>query len=164
MDIQQCWAHYIKADQLLEQGHWPEAHYLFEQVLRHMPEHLQKAVKDTNTKLCQFTCLVTGIRDAAVSQSQILNRMGQYQDAYNILNQTYALVQFIAIEPSHLVRSTQALLNQQSDDLFSHMAAFCASQRNAHWLLEFELVQKAHHYFDTLKSQPSFSASAQRIN
>lgn len=151
MELQQCWSHYLKADQLLEQGHWPEAHYLFEQVLTHLPEHIHSALNNQETKPCQFTCLVTGIRDAAVAQSHILNRMGQYEQAFNTLNQTYALLQFVSLEGSDLIRTIGCILIKHCDDLLQHMAAFCSSQRNARWMLELETVQKAHHHFDALK-------------
>ncbi|WP_260260334.1 hypothetical protein [Vibrio intestinalis] len=164
MDLQQCWTHYLKAEQLLEQGHWPEAHYLFEQVLSHMPEHVHQALNNKETKPCQFSCLVTGIRDASVSQSQILNRMGQHQAAFETLNQTYALLQFISIEPSDLVRTTDHILRKHSEDLLRHMGAFCSAQRNAQWMLEFEQVQKAHHHFDALKYQGSVHDHSQVIN
>ncbi|MDA0149575.1 tetratricopeptide repeat protein [Vibrio sp. LaRot3] len=164
MDLQQCWTHYLKAEQLLEQGHWPEAHYLFEQVLSHMPEHVHAALNNKETKPCQFSCLVTGIRDASVSQSQILNRMGQHQEAFDTLNQTYALLQFISIEPSDLVRTTDHILRKHSEDLLRHMGAFCSAQRNAQWMLEFEQVQKAHHHFDSLKYQGSNHDHSHVIN
>lgn len=151
MDLQQCWAHYLKAEQLLDQGHWPEAYRLYEAVLAHLPSHLQQALLDSNTKPCQFKCLVTGLRDAAVSQSEILNKMGQHQQAFDLLNQTYAQLQFVSIESFELVQATQQTIHNRCEDLLRHMGAFCSAQRSAQWMLEFENVQKAHHYFTNLK-------------
>lgn len=164
MDLQQCWTHYLKAEQLLEQGHWPEAHYLYEQVLSHLPTHLQSALHDCNTKPCQFSCLVTGLRDAAISQSEILNKMGQHKKAFDLLNQTYAQLQFVSIEDIRLVQATHQILEQQCNDLLRHMGAFCGAQRSAHWMLEFEQVQKSHHYFTTLKAHNSAMESAYTLN
>lgn len=42
MNIEQCWMRYLKAEQLMEQGHWPEAHRLYEDVLNHLPSHIHK--------------------------------------------------------------------------------------------------------------------------
>ncbi len=103
MNLQQCWTTYLQAEKLLEQGHWPQAHYLFEDVLHHLPHHIQHATHDENTKPCQMSCLIAGLRDAAVYQSEILNNMGQYQRAFEVLNQSYALLQFMSIEESDLV-------------------------------------------------------------
>lgn len=164
MDLQQCWTHYLKAEQLLEQGHWPEAHYLYDQVLNHLPTHLQHAVTDENTKPCQFSCLVTGLRDAAVSQSEILNKMGQHQQAFDLLNQSYAQLQFISIETFDLVNATQHIIHKQCEDLLTHMGAFCSAQRSAQWMLEFEGVQKAHHYFTTLKQYNAVMEQSHIIN
>ncbi|OLQ86384.1 hypothetical protein BIY22_12110 [Vibrio panuliri] len=151
MDLKQCWNHYLKAEQLLEQGHWPEAQYLYDLVLSNMPTHIQESANNSATKPCQFVCLVSGYRDAAVSQSQILNKMGQYQAAFDCLNHAHALLQFLSIEQNDLVRATEHLITKASDDLLRHIGAFCSSQRNASWMFEFELLQKAQHYFDTLK-------------
>ena len=52
------------------------AHYLYEQVLNHLPTHLQEALLDDETKACQFSGLIEGLSDAAISQAEILNRMG----------------------------------------------------------------------------------------
>lgn len=164
MDLQQCWTHYLKAEQLLEQGHWPEAHYLYEQVLGHLPSHIQSAIHNEGTKPCQFSCLLTGLRDAAISQSEILNKMGQYQQAFDLLNQSYALLQFLSIESCELVRATHHVLDRNSEELLRHMGAFCSAQRNAQWLLEFEHVQKAHHHFSALKTYNTATESARVIN
>ncbi|MGY3571281.1 hypothetical protein [Vibrio paucivorans] len=164
MDLQYCWASYLKAEQLLEQGHWPEAHRLFEEVLQHMPTHIQQAMEDEETKPCQFVCLVSGLRDAAVSQSEILNKMGQQQQAFDTLNQSYGLLQFVSIEQTQLVQTTTSILHKHSEDLLNHMAAFCSAQRNAQWMLELEHVQKAHHYFTTLKHHNDFMTHAPVLN
>ncbi|MGD8110096.1 hypothetical protein [Vibrio sp. NTOU-M3] len=164
MDLHQCWAHYLKAEQLLEQGHWPEANYLFEQVLNHMPGHIQTALHSEETKPCQFVCLLTGLRDAAISQSEILNRMGQQQHAFDVLNHAYALLQFISIETLPLVESAANILHKHSEDLMKHLGAFCSAQRNAEWMLEFEHVQKAHHHFSALKSYQPESCYSHVVN
>ncbi|AIS57297.1 hypothetical protein ABF162_18100 [Vibrio coralliilyticus] len=164
MDLQQCWTHYLKAEQLLEQGHWPEAHYLYDQVLHHLPTHIQSALSDDQTKPCQFSCLLTGLRDAAVSQSEILNKMGQHQNAFDLLNQSYALLQFMSIESAELVQATHHVLDKNCEDLLRHMGAFCSAQRNAQWMLEFEQVQKAHHHFSALKSYGNATESSHQIN
>ncbi|MBU2899015.1 hypothetical protein [Vibrio hepatarius] len=152
MDLQQCWTYYLKAEQLLEQGHWPEAHHLYDQVLTHLPSHIHSALNDNQTQPCQFGCLLRSLRDAAISQSEILNKMGQYQNAFDLLNQSYGLLQFMSIEPTELVEATHSILDKSCNDLLLHMGAFCSAQRNAQWMLEFELVQKAHHHFSALKS------------
>lgn len=164
MDLNQCWSHYQKAEQLLEQGHWPEAQYLYDQVLSHMPTHIQNAAECSQTKPCQFVCLITGYRDATVSQSQILNRMGQYQAAFDCLNQAHALLQFLSIEQGDLIRATEHLITKASDDLLHHIGAFCSSQRNASWMFEYELLQKAQHYFDNLKFAQYNSTRTHVIN
>ena len=152
MDLQQCWTYYLKAEQLLEQGHWPEAHHLYDQVLTHLPNHIHSALNDDQTQPCQFSCLLRSLRDSAISQSEILNKMGQYQNAFDLLNQSYGLLQFMSIEPIELVEATHSILDKSCNDLLSHMGAFCSAQRNAQWMLEFEQVQKAHHHFSALKS------------
>lgn len=164
MDLQQCWTHYLKAEQLLEQGHWPEAHYLYDQVLNHLPTHIQSAMDSEETKPCQFSCLLTGLRDAAVSQSEILNKMGQHQRAFDLLNQSYALLQFMSIETSDLVKATHHILEKNSDELLRHMGAFCTAQRNAQWMLEYEQVQKAHHHFAALKTFNGATDNSRVIN
>ncbi|WP_335928773.1 hypothetical protein [Vibrio parahaemolyticus] len=57
MNIEQCWMRYLKAEQLMEQGHWPEAHRLYEDVLNHLPSHIHKALENDLTKPCQFGVL-----------------------------------------------------------------------------------------------------------
>lgn len=39
MNIEACWNRFLKAEQLVEQGHWPEAYHLFDEVLQHLPHH-----------------------------------------------------------------------------------------------------------------------------
>ncbi|RJX75397.1 hypothetical protein DZ860_01570 [Vibrio sinensis] len=151
MELQQCWAHYVKAEQLLKQGHWPEAHYLFEQVLDSMPEHVQRALDKPQTKPYEFSCLITGLRDAAITQSKLLNQMGQFSKAFDVLNQTYAQIQFISLEQSQLVIALDSVLQQHTEELLQQLAIFCSSQRSAQWMLEFEHLQKAHHYFAQLR-------------
>ncbi|MFB9136679.1 hypothetical protein M1D72_01670 [Vibrio sp. AK197] len=155
MDLQQSWAHFLKAEQLLEEGHWPEAHYLFDQVLNHLPQHVQNTLSDNNTKPCQFSCLLSGLRDATVYQSEILNKMGNQQQAFQVLNQSYALLQFLSIEPSPLVEACADTLYKHSEDLLRHIGAFCAAQRSAQWMLEFQQMERTHHHFATLKHYPS---------
>ncbi|MBR9786722.1 MAG: hypothetical protein GYB40_02180 [Vibrionaceae bacterium] len=46
MDIDQCWMRYMKAGQLMQQGHWPEAHRLYEDVLNHLPNHIHSALEN----------------------------------------------------------------------------------------------------------------------
>ncbi len=46
----------------------------------------------------QFVCLVSGLRDASVAQSEILNKLGLQRDAFSALNQTYALFQFCSLK------------------------------------------------------------------
>lgn len=164
MTLEQCWAHYLKAEQLTEQGHWPEAHYLYEQVLDHLPSYLQNALHDNTTKPCQFSCLITSLRDAAISQSEILNKMGQQKQAFKLLNQTHAQLQFLSIENDDLIQATQHVLHKQCDELLRYMGAFCTAQRSAQWMLEFEHVQKAHHYFSTLKQYHAVMEQPHNIN
>ncbi|MBA5763803.1 hypothetical protein H2O73_15670 [Vibrio sp. 404] len=164
MDLPQCWNHYLKAQQLLEQGHWPEAQYLYDQVLPQLPIHIQAAIADENTKPCQFVCMITTYRDAAVSQSQILNRMGQYQAAFDCLNRAYALFQFLTIERCELINSLEHLIAKSNHDLLNHIGAFCCSQRSASWMFEYELLQKAQHYFDTLRGAQPMSTPVALVN
>lgn len=126
MDLQQCWTHYLKAEQLLEQGHWPEAHYLYDQVLCHLPTHIQSALDCKDTKPCQFSCLLTGLRDAAVSQSEILNKLGQHDRAFELLNQSYALLQFLSIESADLVKATYHILDKTVKSYYSIWRPFAA--------------------------------------
>ena len=151
MDLQQCWSSFLKAEELLKQGHWPQAHYLLEDVLHDLPGHIHQAASDHDTKPCQFACLIAGLRDTAVYQAEILNNMGQQHRAFEVLNQSYGLMQFLAIESSDLISSIAPVLEKQSEDLLKHMGAFCHAQRDAQWQLEYEQVERAHHYFTQLK-------------
>lgn len=54
MNIEQCWMRYLKAEQLMEQGHWPEAHRLYEDVLNHLPSHIHKALENDLTNLANL--------------------------------------------------------------------------------------------------------------
>jgi hypothetical protein len=90
--------------------------------------------------------------------------MGQHQQAFDLLNQTYAHLQFVSIESHDLVHATQRVIQIQCEDLLRHLGAFCSAQRNAHWMLEFEHVQKAHHYFSTLKQHNAALESSYCVN
>ncbi len=155
MEFPQCWSNYLKAEQLMEQGHWPEAQYLFEGVLRHLPTHIQTAIDDDNIKPCQFECLLTGLRGSAVAYSEILNRLGKQESAFNALNQSYALLQFVSLESHEIVNKVRSTLSKHSEDLLAHMTAFCSAQRNTHWMLELEQVQRAHHHFNQHTALPA---------
>ncbi|CAM2775470.1 hypothetical protein VIMY103929_02625 [Vibrio mytili] len=147
MDIEQCWMRYIKAQELMHQGHWPEAQRLYEDVLEHLPNHVHHALEDNHTKPCQFVCLISGLRDASIAQSELFNRLGLKRAAFSTLNQTYALLQFLQLENHELVRRTEQYLAKHSEDLLAHMAAFCAAQRHATWMIELDQVTRAHEKF-----------------
>ncbi|MBF9003259.1 MULTISPECIES: hypothetical protein [Vibrio] len=164
MDLQQCWSSFLKAEQLLQDGHWPQAHYLLEDILHDLPGHINQAATDDHTKPCQFSCLIAGLRDTTVYQSEILNNMGQQQRAFEALNQSYALLQFLSIEDSDLIRSVSKVLEKHSEDLLHHMGAFCHAQRNAQWQLEYEQVEKAHHHFSQLKRLNDLQPNAVVMN
>lgn len=151
MNLQDCWTSYLKAEQLLEQGHWFAAQHVFEQVLQYMPEHIQLALQDEDTKPCQFACLLSGLRNASVAQSEILNRMGEHNKAFDLLNQTYALLQFISLEASSLVRRNSRDLHKHSDAMLNHMTAFCTAHAGDQWTQELKQVQQSHLYFRDLK-------------
>ncbi|EEZ84246.1 hypothetical protein VMC_09210 [Vibrio alginolyticus 40B] len=163
MNIEQCWMRYLKAEQLMEQGHWPEAHRLYDDVLNNLPNHIHLALENAQTKPCQFVCLITGLRDASVTQSEILNKLGLQHDAFSILNQTYALFQFLQLESHELIERVGHLLGQQSEDLLAHMAAFCSAQRNAQWMIELEHVTRAHEQFLHLQAMSSAKASPSHL-
>lgn len=164
MNLQHCWTSYLKAEQLLEQGHWSAAQHMFEQVLQHMPHHIQTALEDEDTRPCQFSCLLSGLRDATVSQSEILNRMGEHEKAFELLNQSYTLLQFISIEPIPLVRNSSQSLCKHSEDLLRHMEAFCTAHTNTQWTREFEHAQKNQTYFKNLKQHSVLMPAATLIN
>ncbi|WP_440889501.1 hypothetical protein [Vibrio sp. WZ-1] len=163
MNIEQCWMRYLKAEQLMEQGHWPEAHRLYDDVLSHLPTHIHSSLENEQTKPCQFVCLITGLRDAAVTQSEILNKMGQQTDAFKTLNQTYALFQFLQLESHDLINRVNNLLSKQSEDLLAHMAAFCSAQRNAQWMIELDNVTRAHEQFLYLQAMSGAEARATQL-
>lgn len=164
MNLQHCWANYLQAEQLLEQGHWSVAQQVFDQVLQHLPKHIQSALYDEDTRPCQFSCLLSGFRDATVSQSEILNRMGEYERAFDLLNQSYALLQFISIEPASLVQKSRHALDKHSEDLLNHMTAFCSAHADAQWTQELEQAQKSHHYFRNLKYQGELMSQTPLLN
>ncbi|HAT8518023.1 TPA: hypothetical protein I7190_06960 [Vibrio vulnificus] len=151
MNIEQCWMRFLKAQELMEQGHWPEAHHLFSEVLTYLPTHIQSAAHDCELKPCQLVCLLSGLREASIMQSELYNRMGLYQDAFSTLNNTYALFQFVALEQSELIQRVHSMLSKHCDDLLSYMTAFCRAQRNAQWMLELAHVNRAHAQFATLQ-------------
>jgi len=159
MELQQCWMRYLKAEKLMEHGYWSEAHQLYGEVLDNLPIHIHQALENENIKPCQFSCLISGLRDASVAQSEILNKMGQQQSAFATLNQSYALLQFISLETSNLVQRTMTLIDNKSEDILRHMGAFCHAQRDAQWMLQYEHIQKAHHHFVKLRvtSEPTHS-------
>lgn len=119
---------FLQAEQLLKQGHWSQAHYLLEDVLHYMPQHIHSAAHDEQTKPCQMACLITGLRDAAIAQSEIFNNIGQYQRAFDVLNQAYALLQFLSIEEIDSMRRLNTTLCQVSEYLLRHINAFCYAQ------------------------------------
>ncbi|MCF7480360.1 hypothetical protein L3V31_01235 [Vibrio sp. J1-1] len=163
MDIEQCWMHYMKAGQLIQQGHWPEAHRLYESVLNHLPNHIHSALENDQTKPCQFICLISGLRDASVAQSEILNRLGSQREAFSALNQTYALLQFLQLEDNDLIERLGHLLAQHSEDLLAHMVAFCSAQRNAEWMIELNHVTHAHEQFLQLQAKISREPDSTRL-
>ena len=159
MELQQCWMRYLKAEEFMENGDWPAAHQLYGEVLDNLPIHIHQALEDKNIRPCQFSCLLSGLRDATVAQSEILNQMGQQKRAFSTLNQSYALFQFISLETSDLVQRTMTLIDNQSEDILRHMGAFCHAQHDAQWMLQYEHIQKAHHHFAKLRvtSEPHHS-------
>ncbi|GLQ76339.1 hypothetical protein [Vibrio penaeicida] len=164
MDLEQCWARFVKAEELLEQGHWPEAQYLYNDVLEHLPIYVTQAAESEDIKPCQMSCLLAGLKDAAISQSEILNKMGQQREAFDLLNQTYAHMQFLALEQYDIVRAVEPTLIQHSETIFRHIAAFCAAQRNASWQLELDALQKAHHHFNQLKLYSERTSAVYTLN
>ncbi|HFG1615673.1 TPA: hypothetical protein ACGFX0_000513 [Vibrio cholerae] len=164
MELQQCWNSFFQAEQLLKQGHWSQAHYLLEDVLHYMPQHIHSAAHDEQTKPCQMTCLITGLRDAAIAQSEIFNNIGQYQRAFDALNQAYALLQFLSIEEIDLMRRLNTTLCQVSEYLLRHINAFCYAQRSAEWQLEYQQVEKAHFYFNQLRSSMALPTASPVMN
>ena len=152
VNLEQCWVRYLKAEELMAQGHWPEAHRLYDDVLSHLPGHISLALEHQGTKPCQFACLLGGLRDTSIANSEILNKQGAHQEAFQVLNQTYAFLQFLQLEQHELVERVRSVLSKQVEELYSHMAAFCRAQRNAQWMLEFNHVTRAHQKFSYLHS------------
>ena len=164
MDLQQCWTTYLKAEKLTEQGHWPEAHYLYDQVLNHLPTHLQEALLDDETKACQFSGLIKGLSDAAISQAEILNRMGQQRQAFELINQTYAQLQFLSIESFELVQTTLFVIQSQCGDLLRYLGAFCSAQEaKLNGCLNLNMC-KDHMIFTNLQQYHSYKDSSHLIN
>jgi len=151
MNLKQCWSSYTKAEELLKSGHWPQAHYLFDDVLHNLPGHIEATANDPQAKPCQLVCLISGLHDAAIQQAEILNNMGQQKRAFNALNQAYGLLQFISIEKNDLITAVASVLDQHCTDLLLHLSTFCLAQRDASWQLEYQDIEKAHLYFSQLK-------------
>ncbi len=161
MDLKQCWMQYLKAERLLGDGHWQEAQRCYGKVLDCLPNFIHRALEDDSTRPCQFSCLLIGLRDATISQSEILNKLGHYQEAFSLLHQNYALMQFLTVEPHDLVQTTYKTIESNSEILLKHMEAFCSAQRDANWLLEFARIRQTHNYFATLRAQPAVSSHHQ---
>ncbi len=100
-----------------------------------MPQHIHSAAHDEKTKPCQMACLLTGLRDGAIAQSEIFNNIGQYQRAFDALNQVYALLQFLSIEEIDLMRRLNSTLCQVSEYLLRHINAFATRSAvpNGRW-------------------------------
>ncbi|WP_322804387.1 hypothetical protein SO574_19195 [Vibrio alfacsensis] len=163
MDLEQCWMRYLKAEQFTTQGHWPEAHRLYDDVLSHLPNHIHAVLEDEQTKPCLFICMISGLRDASVAQSEILNKLGLHQEAYSTLNQSYALLQFLQLENHPLIHRVRSLLSKQSEDLLAHMAAFCSAQRDAKWMIELNHVSRAHEQFLQLQALSEAQANPSKL-
>ncbi|WP_087024785.1 hypothetical protein [Thaumasiovibrio subtropicus] len=164
MDVNQCWTQFLQAEHYMAEGCWTEARELFDGVLAHLPAHIDHAISCDQTKPCQLACLIGGLKDAAVAQSTLLNKIHLCDHAYEILNQTYAQLQFIALEPTENTAKIDHLIEQHSENLFRHIAAFCVAQRSAKWMLELDALQKAHHHFASLKSASSYQAAPHTLN
>lgn len=164
MNLQQCWSSYTKAEELLKNGHWPQAHYLFDDVLQNLPNHIQTTAKDPNAKPCQLVCLVSGLHDAAIQQAEILNNMGQQQRAFEALNQAYGLLQFLSIENNELISAASSVLDKHSTNLLFHLSHFCLTQRDANWQLVYQNIEKAHLYFTQLKRSYGLSLETPTLN
>ncbi|MCY9852408.1 hypothetical protein [Vibrio mediterranei] len=145
MELQQCWSRFVNAEKLLKQGSWPEAKHLFSQVLDSLPSHVYHALECKQTRPCQFVFLVTGLRDASIYQSSILNSIGEPQQAFETLNRCYALLQFLSLEQTQLIKIVYAAIEESTDLVLSHMEAFCASQHSAEWTRKFNELSRSHH-------------------
>lgn len=164
MDLTLCWNFYQKAEKLIHQGHWPEAYYLFEQVLAYLPQHVHDAATDQHMKPCQLACLIEGLTQCSLYQADILNNMGQQHQSYRLLNQSYALIQFLSLETSPIIASIANTLDQCSQSLLEQLQAFCHQQRSAEWQLEYVNIEKAHRYFTQLKRHPGQSIMTSLLN
>lgn len=51
MDLERCWMHYLKAEQLMDQGHWPEAQRLYGDVLSSLPTIFKMPLSKTTSNL-----------------------------------------------------------------------------------------------------------------
>lgn len=163
MKLEQCWQHYTKAEELIQQGHWPEAYYLYNDVLSHLPNYIHHAVSCPNTRPCQFACMLDGYRNACISQSEILNHLGRKDEAFTLLSDTYNFFQFLTLESCAIVQSLESVLHNHSENLFRHISAFCAAQRNSDWMQELANIQRSHHHFHQLQHSASVTQSS-RLN
>ncbi|USD66923.1 hypothetical protein [Vibrio sp. SCSIO 43136] len=152
MDIEQCWLRYIEAEKMSNAGYWNEAYHLFNLVLPRFPEHIQAMQESGEAKPCKLLCMFDGYRSSAIYQSEILNKMGSTQEAFDLLNQTYSFFQFLSLEPSNHINPIASALEQHSDFLFRHIAAFCHAKRDASWSIELEHLHRAHQQFHLLKN------------
>ncbi|SHO54614.1 hypothetical protein [Vibrio quintilis] len=151
MNLEQCWTYYVKAEELNQQGHWPEAFHLYHDFLANLPDHLQSAMAGHSTKPCQFMCMLDGFKNATIHQSEILNTLGKNEAAFQLLNQTYNYLQFMVLEPFSLRPAVHDVIVDHSETLLQHIEAFCAAQRSATWMLELEQIQRAHYHFHQLQ-------------
>jgi len=163
MELEQCWSRYLKAEELIKQGHWPEAYHLYEDVLSSLPQHIQSAVTCHSTKPCQLMCMLDGLRIASINQSEILNNLGKTDEAFSMLNHSYSYFQFLTLESNELLRTINSGLHKHSDALYRHLAAFCSAQKSTDWMVELENIQKSHHHFHQLQTATSFELS-NRLN
>ncbi len=106
---------------------------------------------------------MSGLRDASVAQSEILNKLGMQQEAFSALNQSYALLQFLQLESHDLIGRVSQMLSKHSEDLLAHMAAFCSAQRNAEWMIELDHVTRAHEQFLYLQTMSSAETGATQL-
>ena len=57
----------------------------------------------------------------------------------------------MSIERSELISAVASVLDKHSTNLLMYLSAFCLAQRDANWQLEYQDIEKAHHYFTQLK-------------
>lgn len=163
MDLQQCWTKFLQAEQFMQQGHWSHAQYLFKEVLTDLPSHIEAALHDEDVKPCQFSCLLRGLKDASVFQSEILNKLGYHHQAYETLNTVYGQCQFWAMDDSEIISNVTNTLEECIDSLYSHLVAFFKSKKDEpEWLQHLEVLQRAHHNFGSLKATP-YQMSTSRL-